>query len=346
MRLGASVEGDGVRFAVFSSVADAVELCLFDAAGAETRQSLERDDGDVWQAQVAGAAHGLQYGYRVHGPGRCDRAKLLLDPYARAIAGGVTWHPDVLALGADSAPYVPRSVVHDAPFDWGDDRRPRPRWPTRSSMSCTSRASPSCIPTCPGSPRNVRRPGAPGGDRAPGAARRDRGRAAAGAPVRRRAGARRARAAQLLGLPVDRILRAARRVAAGGRATSRRWSRRCTRPGLEVILDVVFNHTAEGGEDGPTLLLARPRRRRLLPAATTTAATSTTPAAATPSTRTGPRGLRLVMDSLRYWVRGDARRRLPLRPRREPWPRDERLRPVRRLPRRRRPGPGAVATSS
>jgi pullulanase/glycogen debranching enzyme len=99
MTLGAAVDGDGVRFAVFSGVADAVELCLFDAAGAETRQPLELGDGELWRAHVAAAAGGLRYGYRVHGPGRCDPAKLLLDPYARAIAGGVTWHPNVLAPG-------------------------------------------------------------------------------------------------------------------------------------------------------------------------------------------------------------------------------------------------------
>ena len=72
--------------------------------------------------------------------------------------------------------------------------------------------------------------------------------------------------------------------------------------GLEVILDVVFNHTAEGGADGPTLSLPRARRRRLLPPADDRRATSTTPAAATRSTRTGPRALRLVMDALRYWA--------------------------------------------
>ncbi|HEY6593002.1 MAG TPA: glycogen debranching enzyme, partial [Asanoa sp.] len=123
MTLGATVEGDGVRFAVFSGVADAVELCLFDEAGAETRQPLEPGDSEVWHAHVAGAGNGLRYGYRVRGPGRCDPAKLLLDPYARAIAGGVTWDPAVRAPGVDSAEYVPRSVVHDAPFDWSDDRR-------------------------------------------------------------------------------------------------------------------------------------------------------------------------------------------------------------------------------
>ena len=73
--------------------------------------------------------------------------------------------------------------------------------------------------------------------------------------------------------------------------------------GLEVILDVVFNHTAEGGEHGPTLCFRGHRQRRLLPPRrTTAAATSTTPAAATRWTRTGPPALRLVMDSLRYWV--------------------------------------------
>ena len=88
-----------------------------------------------------------------------------------------------------------------------------------------------------------------------------------------------------------------------GRASSSRWSRRCTPPGIEVILDVVYNHTGEGNQLGPTLSLPRHRQRRLLPPAPTAAATTpTTPAAATPSTSRQPHVLRLVMDSLRYWV--------------------------------------------
>ena len=99
--LGARVDGDGVEFGVFSRVAESVELCLFDDAGAESRGPLEADEGYVWRGRVAGAGPGMRYGFRVHGPWdpasgkRCNPAKLLLDPYARAIAGGVHWHQAV-----------------------------------------------------------------------------------------------------------------------------------------------------------------------------------------------------------------------------------------------------------
>ena len=82
-------------------MAEAVELCLFDDSGSETRWSLEQGDGFVWQGYLPDARPGQRYGFRVHGPwdpaagARCNPAKLLLDPYARAIAGEVRWHPAV-----------------------------------------------------------------------------------------------------------------------------------------------------------------------------------------------------------------------------------------------------------
>src|SRR5689334_18903441 len=103
-RLGAHADADGVSFAVYSSVAESVQLCVDG-----DRIAMEPEEGYVWTARLQGAGDGLEYGYRVHGPGRCNPAKLLLDPYARAIAGGVTWHPAVTAHDdQDSAPYVPR----------------------------------------------------------------------------------------------------------------------------------------------------------------------------------------------------------------------------------------------
>src|ERR1700691_2140847 len=127
--LGAHLDGRGASFAVFSSVATAVELCLFDDAGAEHREALEMDEGYVWRCHLGGVGHGARCGFRVHGPWdpgaglRCNPAKLLLDPYARAVAGGVTWHPSLAGHDAgDSAPYVPRSVLHGREFDWQGDR--------------------------------------------------------------------------------------------------------------------------------------------------------------------------------------------------------------------------------
>ena len=131
-RLGAHVAGEGVDFGVLSSVADAVEVAIFDERGAETRHRLDRDDRDVWCGQIAGAGHGTRYGFRVHGPWdpasgrRCNAAKLLLDPYARMVDGGVEWNAALFGDNPDdSAPFVPRSVVHDAPFEWGGDAPPR-----------------------------------------------------------------------------------------------------------------------------------------------------------------------------------------------------------------------------
>ena len=125
-QLGAHHDGSGASFGLFSSVADAVELCLFDDAGQETRWGLEQGDGFVWQGYLPDAQPGQHYGFRVYGPWdpsqgvRCNPAKLLLDPYARAVAGEVRWDPAVYGHaaddpnqpdGSDSAPYVPRSVL-------------------------------------------------------------------------------------------------------------------------------------------------------------------------------------------------------------------------------------------
>ena len=129
--LGAQVNGSATSFAVFSSVADAVDLCLFDELGAEQRLPLEVDEGFVWRGTADRVGHGARYGFRVHGPWdpaaglRCNPAKLLLDPYARAISGGVVSTSAVRGDDpVDSAPFVPRSVVYSAEFDWRGDRPP------------------------------------------------------------------------------------------------------------------------------------------------------------------------------------------------------------------------------
>lgn len=116
--LGASVADDGVRFVVQSDVAERIELCLFDRDGAEAdRLDLARSGDGDWVVDVGGASPGLHYGYRVHGPGdpanghACDPAKLLIDPAARLVAGELRWQPELTAPGVDSAPLVPRSVV-------------------------------------------------------------------------------------------------------------------------------------------------------------------------------------------------------------------------------------------
>jgi glycogen operon protein len=142
--LGADFRGEGTNFSLFSEVADRVELCLFDEHGKETRLDLGEVTGYCWHGYLPGVRPGQHYGYRVHGPWkpeeghRCNPHKLLLDPYAKAICGRVQWDeavfPYVFAQGADainptdSAPFMPRCVVHDPHFDWEGDRSPKLRW--------------------------------------------------------------------------------------------------------------------------------------------------------------------------------------------------------------------------
>ena len=141
--LGATVLADGVNFAVASSVADGIDLCLFDEHGIETRVALVDYDAGVWHGFVPGVGPGQAYGYRALGPYeprrgvRCNPAKLLLDPYARATSGPVHFGPEVLGHDVDdptrpsdldSAAHVPRSIVVDPAFDWDDGGRPSRRY--------------------------------------------------------------------------------------------------------------------------------------------------------------------------------------------------------------------------
>ena len=139
---GAEFDGQGTNFCLFSAVAEAVELCLFDMSGIETRITLPERTGDTWHGYLPGVGPGQRYGYRVHGPYapdrglRCNPAKLLLDPYARAVLGAVRWDASVYGyrLGdpaadlsrsdEDSAAAMPRAVIVNGSFDWGSDRHP------------------------------------------------------------------------------------------------------------------------------------------------------------------------------------------------------------------------------
>jgi isoamylase len=139
--LGAWYDGTGTNFTLFSEVAEGVELSLFDAGGGgEERVGLTEVDGYVWHCFLPGIGPGQRYGYRVRGPHdpeaglRCNPAKLLIDPYAKAIDGQVAWNPAVYGypLGDDdrkrndddSAPFIPKAVVTNPSFEWGDDNRP------------------------------------------------------------------------------------------------------------------------------------------------------------------------------------------------------------------------------
>ena len=173
----------------------------------------------------------------------------------------------------DSAPYVPRSVVVNPYFDWAADRPPRrPLHETviyETHVKGFTKLHPDIPPELRGTYAGLAHPVS---DPLPEHARRHRRRAAARAPVHPRLVPGREGPAQLLGLQLDRLLRAAQRAtpprasAASRSPSSSRWSSPCTSAGIEVILDVVYNHTAEGNHLGPTLSLPRHRQRRLLPA--------------------------------------------------------------------------------
>ena len=142
--LGAFYDGAGTNFSIFSEIAERVELCLFDEDGKETRFDLPEVTSFCWHGYLPNIGPGQRYGFRVHGPWkpeeghRCNPAKLLLDPYARAIEGQAGWNEAVFAYSfdnpdgpsndSDSAPFMPKSVVITPYFDWGNDRHPRTQW--------------------------------------------------------------------------------------------------------------------------------------------------------------------------------------------------------------------------
>ncbi|MFD0764373.1 glycogen debranching protein GlgX [Mucilaginibacter lutimaris] len=145
--LGATYDGQGVNFALFSDNATNVELCLFDSS-AEQKQPEERiklteRTHQIWHCYIPGIKPGQLYGYRVHGPyepeqgHRFNANKVLIDPYAKAISGTIDWHDslfgyelghhaeDLSFSATDSSPYIPKAVVVDPTFDWEDDQPPR-----------------------------------------------------------------------------------------------------------------------------------------------------------------------------------------------------------------------------
>jgi glycogen operon protein len=152
--LGASYDGAGANFALFSEAAEKVELCLFSPRGKETRIRLTEVDGFVWHAYLPAVEPGQRYGYRVHGPYdpaqglRCNPNKLLIDPYAKAVDAAVKWDEAVFGYNfgdpdsrndRDSAPFVPKSVVVNPYFD------------SAASRSRTRRSRRSCAAPTPGS---------------------------------------------------------------------------------------------------------------------------------------------------------------------------------------------------
>ena len=321
--LGASYDGIGTYFTLFSEVADRVELCLFDETGDEQRLDVKEADGYVWHCFLPGIGPGQRYGYRVHGPWdpenglRCNSSKLLLDPYARAIEGQVRWDPAVYSypLGGDdrvrydgdSAPFVPRSVVTNPWFEWGDDHPLRIPWHETVLYEAHVKGL------------TMRHPEVPEGLRGTYAGM------AHPAVIEhlRRLGVT---AVELM--PVHQFVHDQHLIEQGlrnywgynsigffaphneysawgvGQVASefRYLVKTLHRAGMEVILDVVYNHTAEGNHLGPVLSfkgIDNPAYYRLADGGRYYF--DTTGTGNTLNMR-HPHVLQLIIDSLRYWV--------------------------------------------
>ncbi|MCP9943819.1 glycogen debranching protein GlgX [Streptomyces somaliensis] len=322
--LGATYDGAGTNFAVFSEAADRVELCLLHDDGSETAVELRETDAFVRHAYLPGVMPGQRYGFRAHGPYapehglRCNSAKLLLDPYARAIAGAIDWDEAVYGYhfgrpdsrnDLDSAPHTMSSVVVNPYFDWGDDRPPRTDYHRTVIYEAHVKGLTMLHPALPGELRGTYA-------------------GLAHPAVIEHLTELGVTAIELM--PVHQFVHDHRLVDAGmanywgyntigyfaPHNSYASWGdrgqqvlefksavRALHKAGIEVILDVVYNHTAEGNHLGPTLSfrgLDNPSYYRLVEDA---------PRYYMDTTGTGnsllmrsPHVLQLIMDSLRYWV--------------------------------------------
>jgi glycogen operon protein len=272
--LGATWDGLGVNFALFSANATKVELCLFEEGGGEVeRIELPEYTDEVWHGYLPDARPGQHYGYRVHGPyepaagHRFNPNKLLLDPYAKQIIGEVKWDPALFGytIGSpdadlsfderDSAPFMPRCCVIDPAFTWGRDERPRTPWDRTIVYEMHVRGY------------TMRHPAVP---------ERERGTFAGLLDHEVLSYIRRLGVTAVELLPVHAYVDDSYLVEKGMRnywgynsigffAPQPRYLAgpfvnefkemvaQFHHAGIEVILDVVYNHTAEGNELGPTL---------------------------------------------------------------------------------------------
>lgn len=322
---GATWDGMGVNFALFSESAERVELCLFDASGRNeiARLALREQTDQVFHGYLPQARPGLLYGYRVYGPyrpqdgHRFNGNKLLLDPYARNIVGAIRWHDALFGyrVGSpqadlsfdrrDSAPYLPRCKVIESAFTWGDDRPPNVPWHEtviyELHVAGFTRQHPDVPPALRGTYAGL-----------------------ACAPVIDHF--KRLGVTTIELMPVHSFLDDRHLVEKGLRnywgyntigyfAPEHRYSasgkvsefktmvRTMHEAGIEVILDVVYNHTAEGNELGPTLAFRgidnasyyRLAHDSLRHYQDFTGCGNTL-------NMQHPRVLQLLMDSLRYWV--------------------------------------------
>jgi isoamylase len=322
-RLGAHADATGTTFAVYSGGED-VELCLYDDAGAERKIRLPHRTYGVWHGRVDGVGPGTRYGYRVHGPWdpwhghRYNPAKLLLDPYARAIDGSLRLDDAVFGHRADgdddtvrddrdSAPFVPRSVVVADGFDWRGDSAPRVPWSDTVVYELHVRGftlqHPDVPPEQRGTYAGLAHPAVIEHLRALGVTTVEL------MPVHQFVSepflARRGRA-NYWGYNSVGFFAPHADYAAGGSggeqvAEFKEMVRALHAAGIEVVLDVVYNHTGEGGVDGPTLSwrgLDNTAYYRLRHGRNYDDVTG----CGNSMDLRHPRALQMVTDSLRYWV--------------------------------------------
>ncbi|QWF82677.1 glycogen debranching protein GlgX [Amycolatopsis sp. CA-230715] len=322
--LGATYDGVGTNFSLFSEAAEQVELCLFDEDGKETRAKLEEVDGFVHHGYVLGVGPGQRYGFRVHGPYeperglRCNPNKLLIDPYAKAVSHGVDWDECLFAykFGApderndeDSAGHVPYSLVVSPFFDWGNDRAPKT--PYNETVIYEAHVKGMTV-NHPFVPERLR--GTYAGLAHPvviehlvklGVT------AIELLPVHQfvtdhalaEKGLRNYWGYNTIGYFAPHDAYAAMTSDGGGVQEFKGMVKAFHEAGIEVILDVVYNHTAEGNHLGPTLSMRgidNEAYYRLV---------EDEPKYYMDYTGTGnslnvrhPHTLQLIMDSLRYWV--------------------------------------------
>ncbi|MCP4382246.1 MAG: glycogen debranching protein GlgX [Hyphomicrobiales bacterium] len=323
--LGATWDGAGVNFALFSANATKVELCLFDANGRrETdRIALPEYTHEVWHGYLPDLRPGQLYGYRVHGPydpangHRFNSNKLLIDPYAKALHGDIRWHDacfgyrigsargDLQIDRRDSAFVMPKCVVVDAAATWGDDRPPNRNW---SETIVYEAHVKGMTALCEDIPERIR--GTFAGLTDPRIIDHMVGLGVTALelmPIQAFFHDRHLVAKKLAnywGYNTVNYFSLAQRYLSPGAGIDefRALVRRLHDAGIEVILDVVYNHTAEGNHLGPTLsfrgidnasyyMLAEDKRFYF----------DTTGCGNTVNLR-HPRVLQMVMDSLRYWT--------------------------------------------
>ncbi|MFI5797694.1 glycogen debranching protein GlgX [Streptomyces sp. NPDC051677] len=321
--LGATYDGAGTNFAVFTEAADRVELCLLHDDGSETAVELRESDAFVRHAYVPGIMPGQRYGFRMHGPYdparglRCNSAKLLLDPYAKAISGAIRWGEEVYGYhfdaperrnDLDSAPHTMTSVVVNPYFDWGDDRRPR----TEYHHTVIYEAHVKGL--------TMRHPGLP---------EELRGTYAALAHPALIEHLTELGVTALELMPVHQFVNDHRLVDMG---LNNYWGyntigffaphnayaswgdrgqqvlefksavRALHEAGIEVILDVVYNHTAEGNHLGPTLSFRGIDNQSYYRLANDPRYYMDTTGTGNSLLMRSPHVLQMIMDSLRYWV--------------------------------------------